>query len=223
MEELLSFQNLYYRFPHSSRYIRESGQVLPHDFLIVQGPSGAGKSTLLRLLTRLIKAESGEIFFRGKAQKEYPANEWRLNIQYLAQHPIMFTGKVVDNLLQAFNLKLLADKKDLPPADLIKGYLRALGLNEDILQQSAKSLSGGEKARIAVLRAILIEPTLLLLDEPTAYLDENSRGKMMLFLNDWVVSGERGIIMVSHNSEDLAFIENYKILNLLSRGDGDGE
>ncbi|HZJ85264.1 MAG TPA: ATP-binding cassette domain-containing protein [Syntrophomonadaceae bacterium] len=223
MEELLSFQNLYYKFPHSSRYIKESGQVLPHDFLIVQGPSGAGKSTLLKLIARLIRAESGEVFFRGKAQEEYPANEWRLNIQYLAQHPIMFTGTVADNLLQAFDLKMVADKKELPPANLIKKYLGAIGFNEKILQQSAKTLSGGEKARIAVLRAILIEPTLLLLDEPSAYLDEASREKTMQLLNDWVVSGKRGIIMVSHNSEDLALIENYNILNLLTRGDGDGK
>ncbi len=223
MKELLSFQDLYYKFPHSSRYIKESGQVMPHDFLIVQGPSGVGKSTLLKLLARLIKAEGGAMFFQGRGYKEYPANEWRLHLQYVAQHPIMFAGTVEENLLQAFNLKMVADKRELPEANFIGKYLQALGLNQDILQQSAKTLSGGEKARIAVLRAILIEPSLLLLDEPSAYLDEASRAQTMQILDDWVDKGRRGIIMVSHNPEDLAFIKNYKILNLLARGDEDGK
>jgi putative ABC transport system ATP-binding protein len=223
MQNFFVFHNIHYKFPLSSRYIEESGSILPNSILVMQGPSGVGKSTLLKLLARLIKAEGGEVFLKGKSWHEYPANEWRLYVQYVSQQPIMFEGTVEDNIFLPYKLKMVAENRDLPDLDIVKSNLINLGLSENILSQTAKTLSGGEKARISILRSVLVEPYLLLLDEPSAYLDESSREKTMSFLNDWVIKNERSIIMISHNVEDLAYLKNYTTLNLTARGHEDGQ
>ncbi len=221
MPELFSFQDINYTFRDNPRFIRESGYILPASLLVLQGASGAGKSTLLKLLARLIKADSGVAFLQGKDWTTYPANEWRLNVQYVSQQPVIFAGSVEENLLLPYKIKMAEASRKQPDLNTIEKYITSLGFNGKILAQSAKTLSGGEKARIAILRAVLLEPLLLLLDEPSAYLDSDSREKTMRFLNQWVKDNQGGIIMVSHNQEDLEYLENYHILNILSRGAAD--
>lgn len=217
MRELLSFQDIYYEFEGNDRFVKESGSILPGSILILQGPSGAGKSTLLKILARLIKPDAGRAFFLSKDWNTYPANEWRLNINYVSQQPIMFAGSVEDNLFMPYKLGIVKEKRVPPKLDEIKYYLDRLGLGEQILNQTAKTLSGGEKARIALLRAIFINPYVLLLDEPSAYLDQDSREMTMRFLSEWVNKEQRGIVMVSHSEEDLNYLDHYTIQNIIPR------
>ena len=217
MQELLSFQDIYYTFKENGRFIKESGHISPGSILVIHGPSGAGKSTLLKILARLIKADGGSVFLNGKDWNTYPANEWRLNVHYVSQQPVMFEGTGEDNLLLPFKIKMVGEKRSLPELNKISDYLDYLGLDKELLNQPAKTLSGGEKARIALLRAVLIEPLVLLLDEPSAYLDQDSRKVTMQFLNQWSINNQGGIIMVSHSEEDLNYLDNYTILNIASR------
>ncbi len=217
MKELLSFQDIYYAFKENGRFIKESGHISPGSILVIHGPSGAGKSTLLKILARLIKADGGSVFLNGKDWNTYPANEWRLNVHYVSQQPVMFEGTGEDNLLLPFKIKMVGEKRSLPELNKISDYLDYLGLDKELLNQPAKTLSGGEKARIALLRAVLIEPLVLLLDEPSAYLDQDSRKVTMQFLNQWSINNQGGIIMVSHSEEDLNYLDNYTILNIASR------
>lgn len=222
MPELFSFQDINYTFANTHRYIRESGYIMPASLLVLQGASGAGKSTLLKILARLIKADSGTVFLQGKDWTTYAANEWRLNVQYVSQQPVIFAGTVEENLLLPYKIKTVASARKEPDLVTMEKYLSALGLDKKVLSQTAKTLSGGERARIAIIRALLIEPLLLLLDEPSAYLDSESREKTMLFLNQWLENSQGGIIMVSHNHEDLDYLENYQLLNMVSWGANDG-
>ncbi|HZK43192.1 MAG TPA: ATP-binding cassette domain-containing protein [Syntrophomonadaceae bacterium] len=217
MKELLSFQDLYYKFDNNQRFVKESGILFSSQVLVLQGPSGAGKSTLLKILARLIKPDSATVFFQGKDWKTFSPNEWRLNINYVAQQPIIFEGSVKDNLLLPYNLKLVSEKKQPPTMEIIEDYLERLGLSTKILNQSAKTLSGGEKARIAILRAVLLEPKILLLDEPSAYLDGENKEIVMSFFNDWLMQDKRGIAMVTHSQKDLNYINNYTTLNITPR------
>lgn len=217
MQNLFSFENISYKFENNERFIKESGSVLPGRILVLQGPSGAGKSTLLKVLARLIKADTGTAYLSGQNWNNFPAHEWRLNVHYVSQQPVMFAGSVEENLLVPFKLKKVNELRTPPNLNGIKDYLDRLGLSEQILSQTAKTLSGGEKARIALLRAILINPQVLLLDEPSAYLDQDSREMTMGLLSEWVKTEQKGIVMVSHNEEDLAYLDQYTIHNVTPR------
>ncbi|NLB89057.1 MAG: ATP-binding cassette domain-containing protein [Syntrophomonadaceae bacterium] len=217
MQNLFSFENIAYRFENNARFIKESGSLQPGGILVLQGPSGAGKSTLLKILARLIKADTGKAFLLGKDWNSFSANEWRLNVNYVSQQPIMFAGSVEDNLLMPFKLNKVKELRTPPALKEIKYYLDRLGLSEPILNQTAKTLSGGEKARIALLRAILINPQVLLLDEPSAYLDQDSRELTMGLLKEWVETKSKGIVMVSHNEEDLTYLDHYTVHSVIPR------
>ena len=130
--------------------------------LALVGPSGAGKSTLLRCLTRLAEPESGTIGLDGEDILRVAPQVLRRRVALVAQTPVMLPGTVADNL--AYGLPALAD-------DARDAALAAAGLDDSFLPRVAKALSGGERARVALARALTREPDAILLDEPTAALD----------------------------------------------------
>ena len=83
-----------------------------------------------------------------------------------------------------------------------------------MLDQEAKTMSGGEAARIALVRALIIEPEILLLDEPTAFLDQDSRHRVINLINEWVQENRRAAIIVSHQEEELQYLEHKIILHM---------
>ena len=129
------------------------------------GPSGAGKSTLLRCLTRLAEPESGTIGLDGEDILRVAPQVLRRRVALVAQAPVMLPGTVADNL--AYGLPALAD-------DARDAALAAAGFDDSFLPRVAKALSGGERARVALARALTREPDAILLDEPTAALDPDT-------------------------------------------------
>jgi ABC-type multidrug transport system fused ATPase/permease subunit len=130
--------------------------------LALVGASGAGKSTLLRCLNRLAEPESGTIELDGDDIRHVAPELLRRRVALVAQAPAMLPGTVEENL--AYGLDVLrAETRD--------AALAASGLDASFLPRSAKALSGGERARVALARALTREPDAILLDEPTAALD----------------------------------------------------
>ncbi|MFX0097503.1 MAG: phosphate ABC transporter ATP-binding protein [Candidatus Hodarchaeota archaeon] len=134
------------------------------------GPSGSGKSTLLRLIDALEKPTSGEIVFDGMIYDGLKGDavvSLRRRMVLLFQNPIMFNSSVFDNVAYGLNLRKIewetVKKKTKEAIDMV-------GLS-DFEKQNALLLSGGEAQRVALARSMVIEPELLLLDEPTANLD----------------------------------------------------
>lgn len=203
MEDFFRFTDLTYYLGNKERMVKVSGELKPGDILVVKGPSGSGKSTLLKVMARLVKAESGEVIYKGENWYQYSPWDWRINVHYIPQKPVVFRGTVRENLLKPFRLSAVYKNKSFDEMK-VKEYLDMFALKEEILEQEAKTLSGGEAARISIIRALLIEPSLLLLDEPTAYLDDENRIRVLHFLNRWVKDKpERGMILVSHQENDL--------------------
>ncbi|HEX3011182.1 MAG TPA: ATP-binding cassette domain-containing protein [Syntrophomonadaceae bacterium] len=212
MSQLLTF-DLYRHFENEG-FLHVSGGVEIGELLMVRGPSGVGKSTLLKMLARLIEPEKGKVNFHGCDWKSFAPMEWRQRVQYVSQQPVMFDGSVRDNLIMPFKLNQIKRSLRFDSERVLK-LLKALGCAENILDQEANTLSGGEAARIALIRAILVSPELLLLDEPTAYLDEDSKQKVKFLLTEWIGDGEHAIIEVSHQDRDLDELPGTKVLNIV--------
>jgi len=171
----------------------------PGDFVDVAGPSGAGKSTLLRAFARLVPGVEGTLVLDGVAAETIPAAEWRSRVALVPQKPAMFPGSVRDNLLVGWRLKLRHGHQ--PPADaLLRERLDRVHLDVD-LDRDAARLSVGQQARVALLRVVLTEPSVLLLDEPDAALDELSAAAVTEVARDFA-SGGRAVVRVRHRTSD---------------------
>jgi putative ABC transport system ATP-binding protein len=134
--------------------------------LTLVGPSGSGKSTLLRCLNRLVEPTSGIVQFDGRDIRSYDPRELRCRVALVMQTPVLFEGSVADNL----RLRPRGAPGDFSDGRL-RGALAEVGLEAERLGQDAATLSGGEKQRVTIARALLRDPQALLLDEPTSALD----------------------------------------------------
>ena len=179
------------------------------------GPSGAGKSTLLYILNGLEKATSGKIVFAGKELKGELDIDTRRQMSLVFQKPTVFNTSVYENM--AYSLKLRGFPKD-QIKDKVLEFAKLIGL-EDKLRQRAVTLSGGEAQRLALARAIIHKPKLLLLDEPTANLDPANVAMIEKLILHAKTEYKTSIVVVTHNmfqakriSETLVFLLNGSIV-----------
>jgi putative ABC transport system ATP-binding protein len=179
------------------RFLNANLKLNPGSVLLIKGRSGTGKSTLLRSVARLHPAESGDIFFEGiKSDKIKPMN-WRKKICYLAQTPVMFPGTLLDNLQVPRKFRICEEHSFNKDEAMV--MLDRLDIPQSLLHNQAGGFSGGEAARVAVARALLCNPEVILADEITASLDEESAVKMISVLWDWMRNGGRAIMVVVHH------------------------
>ncbi|MBR9975430.1 MAG: ATP-binding cassette domain-containing protein, partial [Bacteroidetes bacterium] len=143
--------------------------------VVIRGASGCGKSTLLRLLARLEATPAGAVRLGGAEITGIPATAYRRRVAYLQQLPVMATGSVRDNLLLPYRYG-----DDVPPNDeTLRERLDAVDLGDVALGVSSSELSIGQQQRVALLRLRAMSPELLLLDEPTASLDDTSARRLL--------------------------------------------
>lgn len=183
---------------NNSNFALESGQIYH-----LLGASGAGKSTLLWTLARLHPLAAGTLRFKGKI--EIPITRWRAEIALLPQKPVlmMSSGTVEDNLLyplQNFQIqkqRLHERHASLPVVEDLQSRLSSLGLDEIPLERQASSLSGGQEARLALIRLLLTKPAIILADEPTAGLDKTAAALVFKSLQQFCEEGGT-VIFSSH-------------------------
>ena len=168
-----------------------------NSFVTLLGPSGCGKSTTLRILGGFVKPDQGKVFFDGKDITNVPANKRQLNtvFQKYALFPNM---SIPENI--AFGLRI-KKKPESYIREKIKYALKLVNL-EGMEDRDVNSLSGGQQQRIAIARAIVNEPKVLLLDEPLSALDRKLRQEMQYELIR--LKNELGItfIYVTHDQEE---------------------
>ncbi len=153
--------------------------------IAVEGPSGSGKTTLLRAIADLDPAE-GHVFLDGAERNEMPAHVWRRSVRYVSSEPGWWT----DTPRQA----LATDGNETRIVKL----LQAVGLETTLLDRDVSRLSTGERQRLAVVRALLDEPKVLLFDEPTAALDANNAA-LIEELIKYLKLSQHAILLVSHD------------------------
>ena len=155
------------------------------------GPSGAGKSTLLRLLNRLADPAEGTVRYRGRDLRELEVLGLRREVALVPQLPALLPGTVAENL--AYGPSLCERGCETTRA------LVLAGLDESFAERSARELSVGEQQRVMLARALALEPAVLLLDEPTAALDERARDAIERTLLDLQARLSVDLVVVTHD------------------------
>lgn len=165
-------------------------------FLVITGPSGGGKSTFMRLLVRLEEIQSGTITFRGKDLNILSPPVLRTKMVMLQQTPTLSQGTVRENLLLPYSFQ--ANQSLIPPSsDQLREHLDRVLLHDVDLKASAAALSVGQRQRLCLVRALLMQPEVLLLDEPVSALDSVSR-KVVEKVTEELNRGGLTILMISH-------------------------
>lgn len=171
----------------------EQLEVARGETLCLVGPTGAGKSTLLRLLSLLELPTSGRITFDGAAA----ASAWplaaRRRIATAPQRPAMFSGTVRRNV--EFGLRVRGERL---PSERVTQVLQLLRLDQ-IANQDAATLSGGQTQLVALARALVLEPEVLLLDEPTANLDPAHVALVEQAIEEQQRRTQATVVWVTHN------------------------
>ncbi|PSN16850.1 ABC transporter [filamentous cyanobacterium CCT1] len=179
------------------------------DCLGLVAPSGAGKTLLMRNLVLLDPIQQGAVKFAGKNPSEWGVSAYRSRVMYVPQRAVSIEnaarnaleGTVQDNLMQVFELGVYRQRQFDP--HIIQTWLGQLGRGAEFLNLQGARLSGGEAQILALLRALQLNPQVLLLDEPTASLDAATTTRVEALLLDWLRHPHRACLMTSHDAEQI--------------------
>ena len=168
------------------------------EILAVIGPNGSGKSTLIRVMGRLQRPERGEVYFHGSNGSRRDALSVRRRIATVFQEPLLLNATVYENAALGLRLRRL-DRRET--AQRVRPWLERFGI-EHLARRRARSLSGGEAQRTSLVRAMALDPELLLLDEPFSALDPPTREQLLLDLE--TVLRETGVttVFVTHDRNE---------------------
>ena len=169
-------------------------------FFGVIGPNGSGKSTLVQIISGLIPADNGEVAIDGRPIHRYTRKELARILAVLEQEALPPVGFQVREVLEMGRFPYqnwLGEEAD-DPASLVDEIIQLLGL-EELQHRTLDRLSGGEKQRVALGKALVQKPRILLLDEPTTYLDIGYQIQMMDIVRHWQKTTGVTVVAVLHD------------------------
>jgi thiol reductant ABC exporter CydD subunit len=200
--ESVRFDGVGFRYAERNGVVLDGFDLRIHrgEIVALVGPSGCGKSTVASLLLGFTMPESGDITVDGTSLSEVDPRAWREQIAWLPQRPTLFTGSVRDNIAlgapaateRAIRDAAAAAAADELVEDLPHGYETRLG-------EGGRALSSGERRRIALARALLRDGPLLLLDEPTANLDEDTAARVIEGIRRRAAG--RAVLVIEHRAD----------------------
>lgn len=174
-----------------------SFEVNEGEHFVILGPSGAGKTVLLEIIAGIIEPDSGRVYLNGRDVTDLPPE--KRGLAYVPQNYALFPNmSVYDNI--AFGLKV----RKVPKAEIerkVREISKVLGI-EHLLHRKPKTLSGGEQQRVALARALAVEPPLILLDEPFANLDVQTRSRLIGEMKRWREELGFTALHVTHSFEE---------------------
>ncbi len=200
---LIEARNLRRRHPAGAGWLLDGVSVQLHagTRLALNGPSGAGKTLLLRALAMLDPVDEGELLWQGETIGRGGVPAFRSRAIYLHQRPALIGESVEAALRRPFRLKVHGQAQYDEPR--IMAWLGRLGRTGGLLRQPTAELSGGERQIVALLRAVQLDPAVLLLDEPTAALDADAADAVERLVAEWfdAAPSERALCWVSHDRQ----------------------
>lgn len=194
-DEIIRYENAGISFGGKRVISDFSLRVLRGKKILLRGKSGIGKSTLFKMLLGFEKPSEGSLHYRGKPVNAQVAWEVRREVSYVSQDMDLGEGAVKDLLDEIFSYRPNREKRS---PEKLNSLMKELELNQDILEKNFENLSGGEKQRIGILIALMLERDVFLLDEVTSALDSELKKKVVdhfLKHKDWT------LFIISHDRE----------------------
>ena len=171
------------------------------EFMVLVGPSGSGKTTMLKMVNRLLEPTDGNIYLDGKRIKDYDERELRLSTGYVLQAIALFP-----NLTVFENIALVPEMKGWSHDKIrrrTEEFLAKVGLPaSDYADRLPSELSGGEQQRVGIVRAMIGQPKILLMDEPFSALDAISRKQLQVLTKELHREFGTTIIFVTHDTDE---------------------
>ncbi|MCY9666086.1 ABC transporter ATP-binding protein [Paenibacillus alginolyticus] len=197
---MIKVENLSQSFREQQVLEGISFEIKQGEFFGIIGPNGSGKSTLLRLLSGIDPVKTGRVDLGGRLVSSYSRKElakWLAVLQQDALPPVGFTVREVVEMGRYPFQNWLGEE----PADaegLIDGIVRKLHL-EPLIDRTIERLSGGERQRVSLAKVMAQQPRLLMLDEPTTFLDIGYQVQMMDYIKEWQRESELTVVAVLHD------------------------
>ena len=171
------------------------------ELVVLIGPSGCGKTTLLKIINRLIKPTSGNVFVNGESIFEKDEIELRRNIGYVIQQTGLFPHMTVRQNIEIIPRLQRIDKRQIAQKSL--QLMEMVGLEPDLyLNRYPSQLSGGQQQRIGVARAFACDPEVILMDEPFSALDPPTRLQLQEELSQLHANVRKTIVFVTHDMDE---------------------
>ncbi|MCB8915984.1 MAG: thiol reductant ABC exporter subunit CydD [Thermoleophilales bacterium] len=220
----VAMEGVSYAWPGRERVLESIDLELePGETVALVGPSGGGKSTLASLLLRLAEPKTGRITCGGVSLSEVNPRDWRRQIAWVPQRPTIFADTLAGNLRlfnpQATDGQLAEAVGVAVLGDLVASLPRGL---DTMVGEGGRRLSAGQTQRIALARALLSDAPLLILDEPTAHLDQETERELADAINE--VARDRTALIISHRDQPIARADRTLVLDhgVLSQTAGAG-
>ena len=198
---MIEYKNVVLRYTEKDILKDVNLRIEDGEFMVLVGPSGSGKTTMLKMINRLLEPTDGNIYMDEKRIKDYDERELRLSTGYVLQAIALFP-----NLTVAENIALIPEMKGWPKeqiASKIEELLDKVGLPAtEYANRKPSELSGGEQQRIGIVRAIIAEPKILLMDEPFSALDAISRKQLQALTKDLHKEFGMTTIFVTHDTDE---------------------
>lgn len=194
----LTVSNLMFR-PEDQKILKDvTFSVNKGERIIITGPSGSGKSTLLKIIASLISPTEGIVKFNGDNIFSKDILAYRQKVSYFFQNATLFDQTVYDNV----SFPYLIRNEEFDKVKCVQ-LLNRVKLDESYLDKPIKELSGGEKQRIALVRNLLYEPEVLLLDEVTSSLDAENKKIIYSILDELNAKNDITMLSVTHDEEEI--------------------
>lgn len=209
LEREIEIKNLIFKYDKGPNVLKRINLKINKEQLIgIIGKTGSGKSTLVNLLLRLYDCPPNTIFLDGKDIRKYSITSIRKQIIYISQEPILFHDTLFNNIVYGTKKKVSQDQViEIMKLISMYDYVKSLknGLNTNIGDRGV-TLSGGEKQRIALARALLSDAKIVILDEPTSSLDALTESEIQAVLDNFIK--KKTVIIIAHRLTTIKRVDN---------------